>query len=133
MEDDPSYDISIAREDGRQPVSDDCLIGVVRATLIHHAVTRAEISIALVSDDHMATLNETHLDHEGPTDVLTFDLSDRAPSADPTKPPTTVDGEIVLSTDTASREAKARDHELDAELALYAVHGMLHLLGYDLI
>lgn len=49
-------------------------------------------------------------------------------------PPASVgvlEGDIIVSADTAAREAEARGHDLAAELALYAVHGALHLLGYD--
>lgn len=70
----------------------------------------------------MAQLNEKHLGHHGPTDVLTFDLGDGG---------TEIEGEIVISLDTARREAKRRGHSTSAEVALYAVHGALHLLGYD--
>lgn len=70
----------------------------------------------------MALLNERHLGHHGSTDVLTFDLGDGG--AD-------IEGEIVISLDMARREAKRRGHSAQAEVALYAVHGVLHLLGYD--
>lgn len=96
-----------------------------RATLERHHVRRADISIAVVSDDIIAELNERHLEHPGPTDVLTFDL------ADPQLGGECLSGEIVASLDTAEREAARRDHPTLVELALYVVHGTLHLLGYD--
>ena len=80
----------------------------------------ATISVAVVSDRRIASLNETYLNHPGPTDVLSFDLGDGP-----------VDGEVVISLDTARRESQARGHSLAAELLLYAVHGTLHLLGFD--
>jgi len=94
----------------------------VKAALGAHEVTAARIGLRLVSDDEMADLNERHLGHPGPTDVLTFDVGDEAGLL--------IDGEIALSVDTARREAKRLGHDRDVELALYAVHGVLHLLGY---
>ncbi len=130
MEDDSPYEIAIARTGGLASVSEECLSGAIRATLERHHVSRAQISVALVDDDRITQLNEAHLDHQGPTDVLTFDLRDAesgsaAVAGDP------IEGEIVVSVDTADREARTRGHELDAELALYVIHGTLHLLGFD--
>lgn len=122
MEDEP-YEIAIARLCGRVSTPDSKLRDAIVATLRHHQATTAQISVALVDDAGMAELNQTHLGHSGPTDVITFDLRDEKEGP--------VDGEIVISVDTAQREAGERGHGVDAELALYAVHGLLHLLGYD--
>lgn len=82
-----------------------------------------ELSIAVVGDDGMAAHNEHWLQHPGPTDVLTFDLG-----GDPAAG--RIDGEIIVSRDTARREALRRGHSGHDELCLYAVHGVLHLLGH---
>lgn len=139
MEDDSDYDISVADVDGDSTGHDACLVRAVEATLRQHGVTKAAISLALVDDRRIADLNERHLRHDGPTDVLTFDLRDQADPApsiedDSDTVPhreSEVDGEIVMSLETASREAASRGHALSAELALYAIHGTLHLLGHD--
>ncbi len=127
MEDDPEYDIAIAGLVPSALPSTENLRRAAQATLERHGVRTAHLSIALVDDARMARLHERHLGHRGPTDVLTFDLGD---STGPTDRNTAIDGEIVVSVDTATREADARGHSLDAELALYVVHGTLHLLGY---
>jgi probable rRNA maturation factor len=88
-------------------------------------VARARISVALVNDAAMAQLNWDYLGHNGPTDVLSFDLRDAVDEK------TAIDGEIVMSVDMAVKQARKRGHAVEAELALYAVHGTLHLLGYD--
>jgi len=75
---------------------------------------RKGITVVLVSDGEMAELHERYLGVKGPTDVLSF--------------PT---GEIVVSADTAAREADARGIPPLHELVLYVVHGALHLDGYD--
>ena len=76
-------------------------------------------------------MNKRYLKREGPTDVLSFDLRDGDADRDGDSSGKAVDGEIVVSVDTAAREALRRGHSLDAEVALYAVHGTLHLLGYS--
>ena len=148
MEDDPAYAIAITLD--RQMANVDCRLGAgirhsafdirhstfdntirkaIEATLRRHRTPAAWISVALVDDGRMAHLNEFHLKREGPTDVLAFDLRD-PPTADH-HADGAVEGEIVVSVDTARREADKRGHSPGAELALYAVHGTLHLLGYD--
>lgn len=73
-----------------------------------------KVVVALVDDKTIAELHERFLDKPGPTDVLSFPH-----------------GEIVVSGDTASREAKRRGVAPIHELVLYVVHGALHLKGYD--
>lgn len=97
----------------------------IHAALAQHGVSTASISVVLVTDEMMADLNQKHLNHLGPTDVLTFDY------AEPNGNPSAFDGEIVICGDVATREAARRGHSVTAELCLYAVHGVLHLLGYD--
>lgn len=80
-----------------------------------------ELSFAVLDDATMHRVNRDSLDHDHPTDVLSFPMAD-----DPV-----LVGEILLSADTARREAAARGHPAYHELLLYAVHGVLHLLGYD--
>jgi len=75
---------------------------------------KRKVVVALVDDEKMAELHERFLGQSGPTDVLSFPH-----------------GEIVVSADTASREAKARDIPPLQELVLYVVHGALHLSGFD--
>ena len=140
MDEEPAYHIAIAPVSGDAPGCEAILRRAIEATLRRHRTPGARISVGLVDDAHIAHLNQLHLNRKGTTDVLSFDLRD-APSTptvsnkEPKRvtPDTTdgpVEGEIVLSVDTAAREARQRGHSLDAELALYAVHGTLHLLGY---
>lgn len=75
---------------------------------------RRKAVVALVDDATMAELHERFLGEEGPTDVLSFPH-----------------GEIVVSADTALREAEARGIPPLHELLLYVVHGALHLEGFD--
>lgn len=85
------------------------------------------LSIAVVGATAMATLHRRFLGRTGPTDVLAFDLgTDRRRGW--------IDGEVIVCADVARRRAAVRGRSLQAaraELALYVVHGVLHLAGYD--
>ncbi len=146
-DDDDDYQLSISREcELAKDIADALLKKAVSATLTRHNVTRAQISIALVDDARIASINESFLQLAGPTDVITFDLRDDPPAnsnessspSDKLSPAQAnddragdIDGEIVISVETALRESVQRGHSLEAEVALYAVHGALHLLDYD--
>lgn len=82
------------------------------------------ISVALLGDKRMAALHETFLKTAGTTDVLTFEL-------DYDERGRLTSGEVVLCVPFARREAKRRRHSPEHELLLYALHGVLHLSGYD--
>ena len=83
------------------------------------------VDVLVVSDDRMAALNAAHLKHKGPTDVLAFSMGEE----DPERKAFFL-GEIVVSFQTAAREAAARSLPVEEELSRYCVHGFLHLLGY---
>jgi probable rRNA maturation factor len=89
--------------------------------------THGRLSIAVVGATAMATLHKRYLGKSGPTDVLSFDLdTDRGQGH--------LEGEVVVCTDVARRRAARYGRALQAaraELALYVVHGILHLAGYD--
>ena len=137
MEDDPAYDIVIVPngETDQDPlVAGSPIREVVLAALRRHRVQTARINVALVNDAQIAELNRKHLNHAGPTDVLTFDLRDAGPE-DPASGEAShskaLEADIVISVQTAESEASSRGHSIEAEVSLYAVHGVLHLLGYD--
>lgn len=85
----------------------------------------AELSLAVVSGNEMAALNKRYTGRRGETDVLAFSLQ-----GDPSPAAPTV-GEIVVNASLAAREAAGRGGSAVHELALYALHGALHLAGYD--
>jgi len=92
------------------------------------APENAELSVALVSDDEMAALNERYRGKEGPTDVLSFGCDDPCAAA-PDEPITL--GDVVIAPDVALRQAQELGTTVESELNLLLVHGILHLLGYD--
>jgi len=95
---------------------------IVRTVLLGEGRRRASISLAFVEDATIARLHGQFLGSPTPTDVLTFPLSDR---------PDFLVGEIVVSTETAQRQARSRRHDPLAETYLYVIHGLLHLCGYE--
>src|SRR5262245_5889748 len=96
-----------------RPVRDGGLAG----WLISVAPARAsgQIGIALVSDARIRTLNRRYRGKDSATDVLSFPEM----------------GDIAIATGVARRQARQAGHSLQAELRVLALHGLLHLLGYD--
>jgi probable rRNA maturation factor len=90
------------------------------------ACNTVAVDIHPVSDKQIAPMNWQFMQHEGPTDVLSFPLGEHDPERDAFHA-----GEIVVSYDTAKREASERGLRYEEEFARYCVHGFLHLLGYD--
>jgi probable rRNA maturation factor len=82
-----------------------------------------DVDVAVVGAEEMAALSGRYLGRRGATDVLSFDLSDRAAGA--------VSGQIVVCGEVAAAEAAARALRPQHELMRYVLHGLLHLLGYD--
>jgi probable rRNA maturation factor len=83
------------------------------------------VSVVICDDATIHALNRQFLRHDYPTDVLSFPLGDTLPDG------TTLLGEIVISMDTATRNAQRYHQSLERELVHLALHGTLHLLGYD--
>jgi probable rRNA maturation factor len=84
----------------------------------------AVLSVAVVDDGTMSRIHERFLGKAGPTDVISFPLESREDGR-------VVEGEVVVCLDVAERESARRAHPVDRELLLYALHGLLHLAGYD--
>jgi len=83
----------------------------------------SEISLVFVDNATIHRLNRRYLKHDEPTDVLTFPMSDPGSKK--------LVGELVIGVEVAWAEAANRGHDVQAELALYVIHGLLHLCGYD--
>jgi probable rRNA maturation factor len=87
----------------------------------------SELSILLVGDDEITQLNREYLSRDHPTNVLAFAM--REGEHKDLHP--VLLGDVVISTETAQREARQRDVTIEEEMALLLVHGILHLLGYE--
>ena len=84
------------------------------------------VTVQLISDDAMATLNQTYRKKQGPTDVLSF-------PATTSKPRQGADymGDIAISPETARRNARRFSRSLALEMRILILHGMIHLAGFD--
>jgi probable rRNA maturation factor len=83
-----------------------------------------ELCFHFVDPEEMARVNQAFLQHEGSTDVITFDLTADTPGAD-------VAGEIFICVDDAIRQARRFRTTWDREVARYMIHALLHLHGMD--
>ena len=90
---------------------------------------RFDLAIFIVRSPEMAQLNETHLQHEGPTDVITFDYLEKPNQV--SRPLTVLHGEIFVCFDEAVSQARRFRTTWPDELVRYIIHGLLHLRGYD--
>lgn len=115
--------IAIANRQRRMRLNTGKLRRWSRAVLAGEGIDDADLSLAFVDNRTIHELNRRFLSHDEPTDVITFPLS--SPGEVP------LSGEIVISAETAAAVARARGHRAEAELALYLIHGLLHLCGYD--
>ncbi|WP_299198762.1 rRNA maturation RNase YbeY [Thermocrinis sp.] len=87
-------------------------------------LSKVELSIALVSDTQIKRLNKLYRNKDKPTDVLSFPIGEKVEDW-------LILGDIVISVDTAKRQAQELGHSLEEELKRLLVHGLVHLLGYD--
>lgn len=93
------------------------------------AKARGEVVLALVSDARMRTLNRAYRGKDYATDVLSFPADMAGAGAE--NPPEPFLGDIVIASGVATRQARAAGHSLQTELRVLALHGLLHLLGFD--
>ena len=87
-------------------------------------LNKAELSIVLVSDAQIRRLNKLYRNKDKPTDVLSFPIGEKVKGW-------LILGDIVISVDTAKRQAQELGYSLEEELKRLLVHGLVHLLGYD--
>jgi len=80
-----------------------------------------DLSVAFLDSERMTEVNMKHLEHRGPTDVITFDYSSES----------TLEGELLICPSVAVKHSREHNVSLGNELARYYIHGILHLLGYN--
>lgn len=85
----------------------------------------SELSIQLVGDDRMRSLNRVFRKRDKTTDVLAFAMREGR------SPDSSLLGDVVISIPTARRQAREAGHSVDEEIAALLIHGVLHLCGYD--
>jgi probable rRNA maturation factor len=86
-----------------------------------------EVSIVIVDDAEITRLNRQYLQRNRPTNVIAFPMA----SGDPMTLPSHLLGDVVISAETAKRQAEAAGRETGEEILFLMIHGVLHLLDYD--
>lgn len=114
--------VDLVNRQARHPIQEERLKEVAHQILVDAGYSQGQLSLAVVDDEEMHQLNRQYLQHDYPTDVLSFLLEETEER---------VEGEVIVSVDTAEREAERWDWLVDDELLLYVVHGTLHLTGMD--
>lgn len=114
--------VDVANCQSQLSVDSDRLIRATTAILKEFGPARAEISISVVDDATIQPLNRQYLQHDYPTDVLSFPLEEDAHH---------LEGEVLVSAEMARRVASQYKWSPENELLLYVIHGVLHLVGFD--
>jgi probable rRNA maturation factor len=154
----PPYTITLANRQKIVTIDRRSLLRLARSLLTRELVESADISVAILDDSQIQSINRQFLNHDFPTDVISFpfagDVTDNHAAVKVPKRTATrrrsggttarrtsrtvrrgsgkiISGEIVISAETARRAAGDCRTNPDYELALYLVHGLLHLCGYD--
>ena len=106
--------------------------GLNAVAKLHDQDDMTEVDITIVDDEEIHQLNRDYRGVDRPTDVLSFALDE-----DDEDEPELLEGQlhllgdIIISAETATRQAEEFGHGLEREIVYLAVHGLLHLLGYD--
>ena len=114
--------IEIANQQKVLEVDRQRLKAAVAAVLQEERIEDAQISLAVVDDETIHELNRRYLQHDYATDVLSFVLQ---------RSQQRLEGEVIVSAETAVSNARRYGWEPGDELLLYVIHGALHLLGVD--
>ena len=120
-------EIQIDNQQTNHPIKTRTLQKKARAILSALDCPDGELSIVIVDDQRIADLNETYLQHEGPTNVISFsmregDFGDINPQ---------MIGDVVISADTCAREAADAGIAAETRFDQLLIHGILHLFGYE--
>ena len=116
--------LTIANRQRTHKINVRVLREITTSLLAELAGPHAGLEINLVSPKQMARVNQTFLQHEGPTDVITFDYREGRPGAP-------LQGELFICPAVATAQAREFGTGWRSELVRYVIHGVLHLLGYD--
>jgi probable rRNA maturation factor len=115
-------EIAIANQQSSLEINTERLRAAVTKILTDADIHDATISVAVVDDATIHELNRRFLQHDYPTDVLSFVLE---------RVKNRLEGEVIVSADYALRSAHEYRWSADDELLLYVIHGALHLAGHD--
>ncbi len=117
--------ITIINRQRKHPVRAKAFERLLGELLRRYRRTGAEVVLAFVGDRAIRTLNRKWMKKDRPTDVLSFPIGAKAADG------RFYLGDIVIAAPVAARQARAKGWPLERELRMLAIHGVLHLLGYD--
>ncbi|WP_263786145.1 rRNA maturation RNase YbeY [Salinibacter grassmerensis] len=121
--------LSIEQDHPSRELDAELLRHVIRHVVDAEEASLAHLSLVLTDHDTVRRLNQSYLDHDYDTDVLSFSLREGpAPSEDSEEG---VEGEVYVDLDTAAERHDEFDTSFEREAYRYVVHGLLHLIGYD--
>jgi probable rRNA maturation factor len=117
---------------GSPPLSKKLVRQMAEKMLSELGLEESELSIFLTNDDQIHSINLEHRGKDKPTDVLSFPQHEfTAPEKPRGRVQLTLLGDVVISLDTAQRQARSRRRGLADEVRFLLAHGVLHLVGYD--
>ena len=126
--------VAVADRSGHPNLDVSRLMLVAEQTLRGESVHTGHLDLTFVAPTEMAELNREHMGHDGPTDVLSFPLDDGfdgdGHGDGPASPPVLL-GDVVVCPQVAADQAPEHSGDVDTELTLLVVHGVLHILGHD--
>jgi probable rRNA maturation factor len=117
--------IEILNRQKKHPVRTKAFKRLLDELSARYRLADPEVTLAFVGERAIRTLNRKFMKKDRPTDVLSFPLGEKGADGK------FYLGDIVIAVPVAFRQSRARGHSLDRELRLLAIHGFLHLLGYD--
>jgi probable rRNA maturation factor len=117
--------IEILNRQRTAPIDRDRFERLLKRLVRHYQLGRPELTLSFVDDPEIQELNRTYRKKNKPTDVLSFPLNEQGSDGH------FYLGDIVISIPRAREQAAELGHPLARELEILAIHGFLHLLGYD--
>ncbi|MFT4709272.1 MAG: putative rRNA maturation factor [Bacteroidia bacterium] len=131
--------IQVTWESAQQLLGDEAVMAAANAALDHGGRSGVGLSVVMVDDAEMIRIHDEYLGDPTPTDVITFDLNEEQGDEQAPDLPDELAallaeapvGELFVGVEMAERVARERGVSSERELALYVVHGVLHLCGFD--
>ena len=117
--------IEILNRQRKYPVRARALKRLLEGLVARYRLKDPDVTLAFVGAKAVRTLNRKFMKKDRPTDVLSFPVGKKGPDG------RFFLGDIIVAVPVAERQGREKGHGLERELELLAVHGFLHLLGYD--
>lgn len=111
---------------------EEIIMEIIEASLKYEGISEeAEISVTIVNDSDIRKINNAHRNIDSATDVLSFPMIDFEKGEKPPEKGLYILGDIIISIETAMKQAEEYGHSIEREIGFLTAHSMLHLMGYD--